>query len=803
MRITLNWLKDFLQTDASIEQLDTAFTRLGHEVEAVEYTGHNYDKVVVGYVAETKQHPNADRLNICTVDIGADELKQIVCGAPNVRKGLNVAVALEGAILPGDFEIKKSKIRGESSDGMICSTKELGLGTDSEGIWEMDTIVTVGTPLNEVLPKNDIVFDLSITPNRGDALSVLGLARDLAAGGIGTFSDEWISQYHDTDKKQHGEAEFMPEIKTDGCSFFCGISVRGIDNNIQTPDWIKTRLEAAGLRPINTAVDISQYVMLALGQPLHFYDSDNIDELIAVTTAKGGEKVNGLDDQTHTLNKDDLIIIDSKNVLGIAGIVGGVESSVTTKTKNVFIEAAQFDRGCIARTGQALQINSDARHRFERGIDPSKTLMAALISAYLLESICGGEVSHVAKAGQQMPVSATIDFNPELIRTFGGLDMSAKECTDILYILGYDITKDGDTFKVVVPPHLTMTETPEDLVEDILRIKGYDAVPVVLPSLNLNTISTAAPTRKIENFARRHMASCGYFEASSYSFISQKAAKLFGGGDESLKLTNPIDAEGMSDMRPSLLPSLLQAAERNRSRGEQSIHLAEVGTTFHSEADKVQKLDHTETLKVAAIRIGDSHSRNPHAAATKPNVFEIKANAFSILEALGHDLTRIMIKAEAPAWYHPERSGALIVQGRCVGHFGQLHPQTVKKMGLKDIACAMELDLSMLNIMKVKPQPFAMSTFQPVRRDFAFVVDKNLPAADLITTVRKAEKNLLQEVNIFDAYEGDKLPTGKKSLAISITLQADDKTLTEADITKVSDAIIAAAKKQHQAEIRS
>ncbi len=806
MRITLNWLKDYLKTDNSADEIAVAFNRIGHEVEAVETTGYEFNNVVVGKVLSTEKHPDADKLNICQVQVDDGPARQIICGAPNVRAGLTVAVATEGAVLPGDFKIKKAKIRGVESNGMICSVRELQLGDEHNGIWEMETDAKIGTPLNDILPKADTVFDLGITPNRGDALSVLGLARDLAAGGMGAYHETWQEKFGDEKNAKHGDAAFTPGIETDGCTFFCGLSVRGIDNTKQTPDWMKQRLEAAGLRPINAAADVSQYVMLTIGQPLHHYDGDKVSGSIKATEAKGGEKLNGLDGSEHTLNKGDLVIADDKGILGLAGIVGGEESSSTESTTHVYIEAAQFDADRIALTGQAHQIHSDARYRFERGIDPSKTLLAALVSAHLLQSICGGEISHVAKTGTQMPKAKTISFDPNLVKTFGGLDLDAKESKRILESLGFDVkgeAKNGGVFDVTVPPHLTAHENPEDLIEDILRIHGYDNVPTVLPTLNLNPITDAAPTRSIEIFTRRHMAGLGYFEGDSYRFISEKAAKLFGGGDASLKLTNPIDAATMSDMRPSILPCLLSAAERNKNRGEQSIRLAEVGMTFHPEADKKQKLDHTETLRCAALLVGDYVPRNPHLPTRKADVFAIKAHALSFIEALGHDLSRMMIKQEAPKWFHPTRSGTLIVQGRPVGYFGQIHPQVARQMGVKDTAYAFELDLSLLNTMNVKPGAFVMSQYQPVRRDFAFMVDSNVAAADLMTTVRKAsDKSLLQDVQLFDVYEGDKLPEGKKSVALSITLQAEDRTLKDDDINAVADKVIALAAKNHGAEIR-
>ena len=801
MRITYKWLKDFLKTEATPNQIADAFNRLGHEVEAIESTGYAYNNVVVGHVLETKKHPNADKLNICQVKVAEGDERQIICGAANVRAGITVAVALEGAVLPGDFKIKKSKIRGETSNGMICSERELNLGQDHKGIWEMDTDAAVGTPLDDLLPEADTIFELSITPNRGDALSVVGLVRDLAAGGLGTQDQHWAENLIKTAENAN-KATFTPKIETPECPYFCGISVKGIDNTVPTPAYIVERLEAAGLRPINAAVDISQYVMLTFGQPLHFYDADKLAGGIVAREARGGETLDALDDQTYTLHKGDLTIEDANGIVSLAGIVGCATHGAEEDTQNVYIEAAQFNRTKIAQTGQKLQVNSDARYRFERGIDPAQTKKAAYVAAALLSEVCGGKASIAEEVGTQLPTPVTITFDPMFVKTFGGLDLPAEESKALLEALGFKVTEKGPVFDVVVPTYLTMHSTPEDLVEDILRLKGYEAVPAILPALNLNPITTAAPEAKIQAFTRRHLATMGYFEANSYSFISHEGAKLFGGGDPSLQLLNPIDAEGMRDMRPSLLPGLIQAANRNFSRGEQHIYLAEVGTTFHPEVDKEKGLDHTEKQKVAALRLGPSHPRHPTHKPEEADVFALKADVFSLLQALGHDVNRVMVRPQAPEWFHPGRSGELVVQGRVVGHFGELHPQTLKKMRIKQKICVFEVDLSLLNQMKIKAQPFAMSTYQRVHRDFAFVLGREVPAEKLLATVKRAGKALVTGYHIFDVYEGEHLPEGKKSLAVRVTLQAQDRTLSEEEITQISDAIITAAEKNLAAEIR-
>lgn len=783
MELPISWLKTHLDTTAAVDDIARTLVQLGHEVEAVRSTGFSIDNVVVGRVLERVQHPNADRLGVCQVEVAKGDVRQIVCGAPNARAGITVAVALEGAKLPGDFVIKKAKIRDVESNGMICSQKELNLGTEAQGIWELITDAKSGTPLRDVLP-NETVIEVSVTPNRGDALSVYGLARDLAATGIGSLKALNISQ-PDTSKT----TPIAARIDDEGCSFFSGILIEGISHNT-SPKWLRESLESIGLRPINAIADITNFVLHDLGQPLHAYDADKLKGTIRAATAKGGETFDGLDGKTHTLNSGELVIADDSGVLGLAGIVGGVASSVTETTTRVYLEAAQFNRSRIALTGQAHQIHTDARHRFERGIDPAMTFAAAARAAQLIVDTCGGKIVAVEKVGNDTVSPTTIDFDPALVRSFGGLDLPSTAVLDSLKKLGYGVGK-----SITVPSWATSVTTPEDLVEEVLRLNGLDNVPAVLPPLNLNRIRDAAPRRNIERLARRHMATSGYLETLTYSFINQREAEVFGGGDESLQLLNPIDAEHMRTLRPSLLPGLLRAARENLARSEEHVMLAEVGTVFAPTG---------EGMHAAALRVGPNHSRHWQVRPTDANIFEMKALAQSLITAYGHAETTIQVRAEGPAFMHPTRSGSLFVQGRTVGYFGELHPLTLRDLNWKGGRVAvMFIDLDLLRATKPKFDAYVSSAFQPVRRDFAFVVDNDTTAGELIFTVRKAGAALVRDVQLFDMYNGDKLPEGKKSLALSVTLQAPDRTLTEAEIISVSDKIVVAAADKFKAELRT
>lgn len=797
MRFSLTWLRDFLETKASVDDITQTLTRLGLEVEGLERTTPNVPGVVVAKVLHAEKHPDADRLKVCKVDYGDGET-QIVCGAPNVRTGLTVAVATPGTTMPEGFKIKKSKIRGQESNGMICSQRELGIGDEHNGIWELpvDQLknATPGTPLSDAMGPGEVIFDLGVTPNRGDALSVAGIARDLAAAGLGTFKAHPAFTYAPA-----GAAPATPEIASDDCTFFAVCGVRDVAIG-ESPAWLKDRLQSAGLRPINAAVDIGNYVMLSLGQPLHLYDADKVTGPLRATTAKGGETFTGLDGGEHTLHTGELMIADSKRTLGLAGIVGGEESATLETTKNILIEAAHFSRSRIALSGQAHQIHTDARARFERGIDPTRTVEAAQWAAALVVGLCGGTAQPTVNTGTQQPAPVQVTFDPAFVGTFGGLALADAEVQTLLEKLGYGVEDHAGNFRVTVPPHIHGTSTPEDLVEDILRLKGYDAIEAMLPPARL--LAPQPQGKRMAGLARRHLATRSFFESLSYSFISEEAARLFGGGDASLKLTNPIDAATMSDMRPSLLPGVLAAAGRNLARGEETIRLAEVGTTFHpakGTGEGAQK----EVLRAAGVLMGPSGPRHWHTAPVKADVFTVKAEALALVEAAGFNVADVTVETGAPAWYHPGRSGQLKISGSVVGHFGELHPATQKALGLKQPAQVFELDLTALAGLTPKNTAFSLSPYQATRRDFAFVVDAATPAEKLLAALGKADSTLVQSISLFDVYVGDKLPAGKKSLAVSLTLQAADRTLTEADITAVAEKVVASAKAACNAELRA
>ena len=785
MLVPLSWLKEHLETEASVDDICDMLTQLGHEIEEVEDTSPSFDGIVIGHVLEREQHPEADRLGVCKVDIGDGEPKQIVCGAPNARAGIKVAVITVGARLPDGTKIKKSKLRGVESQGMICSERELELSDEHDGILELETDLALGTPFAETQGDGDVVIDVDVTPNRGDCLSIQGIARDLAAAGLGTLKPLSFPEAGNT------QSQIKCETKSENCMFFSGIEIRGI-KNAESPTWMKQKIEAAGLRPRSAVVDISNYIMLAMGKPIHTYDADKVKGNICAVDAKGGETYMGIGDTEVTFNAEDVMIMDDNGVIGAGGILGGESTAVDDNTTNVYIESAWFDRSRIAKTGQAHQLLTDARYRFERGIDPAETAEAGRWAAQLIQEICGGEVSAQQAVGSNKKDLPTITFDPAFVKTFGGLDIPTSEVKSILEALQFNVSENGGNLDVTPPSFRTFMQNPEDLVEEILRVKGYDAVPNVVMPLPMERQEIAAPTLRPDRTARRHLAGLGYLETITYSFVSEDLANAFAEGQDIRELEHPIDEATMSHMRPSLLPGLLDAADKNLARSENLTRLAEVGKTF---------VGRTETLCAAGIQL-PSTQRHWQGKNSDVDAFSAKADALNILETLGVATTRMQITDEAPSYYHPGRSGSLRLGNNVFGTFGEIHPAILKKFDLKGPIVGFELNLEVAAKIKSKTKAFKPSNYQPVERDLAFIVDENVAAGDLLNTIRNTTKDLGKSFDLFDVYTGTGVPEGKKSLAITMTLQANDRTLTDDEINKVVKQAVEAAEKHYQAELR-
>ena len=788
MKFTLNWLKQHLDTDLRAEQIAENLNKLGMEVEELEDTAKAYDNVVIGKIITRVQHPNADTLGVCQVQVGENDIRQIVCGAPNARDGLTVAVALEGACLPGDFKITKSKLRGETSNGMICSVKELGLGTESDGIWEVETDLAIGTPIIALVDDVDAVFDIDITPNRGDVLSVYGVARDLAAAGFGTLKTLESKDY------SNGESTSVKvNMNNDKCSFFSSFEIKGV-NNVESPLFITEKLEKVGLRPINAIADITNYVMLELGQPIHAYDANKLTGDITVGVSKGGEVLNGLDGAKHTLKADAITINDDSGVIGLGGIVGGVETSVDENTTDVFLEAAHFNKVTITLTGQAQQINTDARYRFERRVDPAMTRIAIAKAAELIQQICGGQVSELTTFGTDEVKPRVIEFDTTRMLTFAGVDLDTAECIKTLEDLHFVCTKKSDTvYNVTVPSFITIADTDADLIEEILRLKSFDIIPVTLPAPSLRKVNDWDSITRLDRTSRRTLVSLGYLEAINYSFVSPRITEIFAEKIDALVLANPI-SEDLSNMRQSLVPGLVESLAKNVKRGQADVMFAEVGRVFAKD---------DERLQAAAVRMGSKEQKSWNTDGKVADVFDIKSDLIKFLETIGVDVDKLMFKDTGCAkYYHPGRSASVMYKGKQIAQFGEIHPFAAKKILVKSGVVMFEVDLQALVNDTTKKGEFKLSQFQAVKRDFAFVIDQQVKAFDVLQTVKSSCRPLAKDATIFDLYEGENLGEGKKSLAISVTLQSDDKTLKEDEINAVAEKTINAVCKRFKAEIR-
>ena len=789
MKFSLSWLKEFidLKPETSVQDVCDMFVQLGHEVEGVEDESALFENVVVGHVLSREQHPDADRLGVCMVDVGSGEPQQIVCGAPNVRGGLTVAVALPGAVLPGDFEIKTSKIRGVASNGMICSERELGLGDEHNGIWEMDTDAKVGRPLALAMGRDDTLLDVDVTPNRGDCLSVYGMARDLAAAEIGSLKPVFAS----TGGK--GKPSIAAAIESANTYAFNGIEITGLTNG-ESPVWLKQRLEQAGLRPRSLVVDVTNYILVTTGQPLHAYDADKVQGIIRAVDAKGGETYQGIGDIEITLNAGDIAIVDDSGVIGLGGILGGESTAVSDGTKRVYLEGAWFDKSRIAQTGQAHQLITDARFRFERGVDPEMTLPALNWAADLIAELGGGTRTDVDSHGTNSKDLSAFTYNPEDCLRFGGMDVPADDQKAILERLGF--TVDGtETFQLTAPSWRTYMETAEDVVEEILRVKGYDSVPELQLAETVTQLPLAEsyPTLRASRTVRRALVGQGFIETITYSFIKRAHAEAFTShADALLDLDNPMDTETMTTMRPSLLPGLLVATAANLARKEAVPCMAELGTVFTAEGEKAH---------AAGVMVTDQ-TRHWQGNAVEANVYAAKAAVEAALVSFGIKLDSLQMRTPASAWYHPGRSAQLILGKTVLAEFGELHPKIAKLFDLKQRVVMFSLDCTALSQQKVKQRAFNVSPYPAVERDLAFVLDADVAAGQVRKTIQNAMKPLVQDVQVFDMYVGEGIPEGKKSLAFSILLQSAERTLEEKDITPLMDAAIAAVDKHYNGELR-
>ncbi|MCY4291953.1 MAG: phenylalanine--tRNA ligase subunit beta [Roseovarius sp.] len=787
MKFTLSWLKQHLETDASIGEITDTLTDLGLEVENVRNPAERLKEFTLAKVIGAEQHPNADKLRVCMVDT-SEGIKKIVCGAPNARAGIIAVFAKAGTYIPGiDKTIQTGVIRGEESHGMICSEREMEISDDHEGIIELPS-GEIGMRYIDWLEQNDPAkidpaIEIAITPNRPDALGVRGIAFDLAARGIGKMKEADTAEIE-------GKFPCSAEIKIDadtlenGCMVFAGRMVRNLKNG-PSPEWLQNRLRSIGVRPISTLVDITNYFTYDRNRPLHVFDADKIQGDFRIHRANGGETLVGLDEREYTFSRGQVVISDDSGIKSIAGIMGGLSSGCTMETKNVFIEAAVWDRIQVALTGRALKINSDARYRNERGIDPAFNMEGLDLATRMVLELCGGEASDVAMDGKMDIDARSYKFDPERVKSLVGMDISESEQRQTLTQLGFKL--DGNMASAPSWRPDIMGEA--DLVEEIARIASLTK----LEGTPMRRVNAGVPkpilsrAQKREQIARRTIAALGYSECVTYSFIDRDSARLFGGGDDTTMLANPINSE-MSHMRPNLLPGLLQAAARNQSRGMNDIAIFEVAHVFDGGEPEQQ------SLQICGLLTGKTGPKEANAANRAVDLLDARADAESALFALGAP-EKMQIFRNGESWWHPGRHGCFCLgPKRILGVFGELHPRVLRVMDVKGPAVAFTLYPEAIPVSRktgASRGAIEISDLQAVERDFAFVVDADIEAAVLVNAATGADKKLIRGVRVFDEFSGGSLDEGKKSLAISVRLEPTKSTLTDADIENVSNQIIA------------
>ncbi|MEJ1157510.1 phenylalanine--tRNA ligase subunit beta [Prosthecomicrobium sp. N25] len=805
MKFTLSWLKDHLDTSASLDEIVETLTMIGLEVEGVDDKAKALRPFTVAYVISAEQHPNADRLRVCMVDTGHGEPVQVVCGAPNARTGMKSVFSPPGTYIPGkDITLGVGTIRGVESRGMLCSAAELQLSDDHTGIIELPSDAPVGLSYVAYAELDDPVIDVSLTPNRADCTGVRGIARDLAATDLGTLKPDPMRGIHGLfPSPQKVELALAPEDSA-ACSAFFGRYVRGVRNG-PSPEWVQKRLRAVGLRPINALVDITNYISLDRGRPLHVYDADKLTGTIRARMGRTGESFLALDNKTYAVDERMCVIADDRAVLGLGGIIGGEDTGCSEETRNVFIECAYFDPLKIAETGRRTGIVSDARYRFERGVDPAFLGPGIELATRMVLDLCGGEPSEVVRVGAAPDPDRIITFPLSEVKRLSGLDLNWIEVKHILERLGFIVVSATDEFRVSPPSWRGDIHGKADLVEEVVRIHGLKNVPLK-PLERMGSVGEKVLTllQVRRSRARRTLAARGMMEAVTWSFVSKAEAEQFGGGQPALALANPIAAD-LSDMRPSLLPGLLGAAQRNADRGLGDVALFEVGQVFRGDRPEDQKTHASGVRRGTAVMTGAGR----HWSGSAPTVSwaDAKADALAVLEALGAPVDRVQLARTAPAWYHPGRSGVFQLGPQNVlAVFGELHPRLLEALDVGGPLVAFEVMLEAVPEPKARPTrskgALSVSELMPVRRDFAFVVDEAVEADRLVKAARGADKTLITEVGVFDVFRGPAIGEGKKSVAIEVVLQPQGKTMTDEEIEALGAKVVAAAAKATGAVLR-
>ena len=802
MKITFDWLKDYLDVKLKEEKLLEQLTNIGLEVESVENISVGNELFKIAKIIKTEKHPNADRLKVCDVDVGEKELKKVVCGANNAREGLITIYAPPGAVVPKTkIKLVVAKIRGVTSYGMLCSENELNLSDESEWITELlKSKYEKNVGKSYFTKSNSNLIDLSITPNRPDCLGIKGIARDLAASGFGKFKDpkkKIIKQK----KKQNLKVKINKE-KNRGCSVFGSCLITNVENK-ESPKWLKDKLVSIGQKPISAIVDITNYVMFDINRPLHAYDANKIEKGITVRNSKYGEEFTALDNKTYKLENGMCVISDNKGVLGLGGIIGGTRSGTELSTKNILLEAAYFDPSSIRRTAKKLNIDTDAKFRFERGIDPLSIEEGLNKASLLIKKICGGEISKIDIQKNETFKNKNVKFDPNLFEQITGFKIPLNKMYKILEDLGFKIKKDKNYFNLAIPSWRPDILQEIDIVEELVRITGYEKINLINPIKERNK-STLNQSQKLFHFLQRAIASKGYLEAITWSFTDSNFNNHFRNKIKEIKIINPISSE-LGVLRNSIFSNLIMYMSKNLDRGFKDLSIFEIGPIFFGSNPGEQ------STVVCGLSAGKKNRLSWIDKERNVDVFDIKKDVVQTLVEAGFNSDNFFIDNETPNYYHPGKSGRLFLnedKNNVAAFFGEIHPNVMKKVDIKTESLVgfeifvdnLKLPNKTLNDQKTK---FNVSDFQKSERDFAFIVDKEINAQKIVKIVSNVDLNLISNIKVFDVYQGENIPENKKSIAVSVTIQSSEKTLNDSDLEKINKSIVQAVESKTGAKIRS
>ncbi len=801
MKITFDWLQDHLKTNFKEKHLLEQLTNIGLEVESVVSLSADNEKFKIAKIIKTEKHPNADRLKVCDVDVGEKEFKKVVCGAANAREGIITIYAPPGATIPKTkTKLVIAKIRGVTSYGMLCSESELNLSDESEGITELSTKFEKSIGKNFFSKSKSNLIDLSITPNRPDCLGLRGIARDLAASGFGKLLELKEKKIKST-TKQTLKIKINKE-KNQGCTAFGSCLITNV-KNIESPQWLKNKLISVGQKPISAIVDITNYVMLDINRPLHAYDADKIEKSIIVRNSNSGEKFTALDNKEYKLEKDMCVISDQKGVLGLGGIIGGTRSGTELDTKNILLESAYFEPRSIRNTSKKLNLDTDAKFRFERGIDPSSIEQGLNKAATLIKEICGGEISKIDIQKTKNHKAQIVKFDTNLFEKISGFKISAKEMLKILEDLGFKCKKEKKYLRLTVPPWRPDISQEIDIVEELVRISGFDKIKTLAP-IKERTKSTLTQTQKLFHFLQRAIASKGYLEAITWSFTDSNYNDYFKQAKKEIKIINPISSE-LGVLRNSIFSNLIMYISKNLDRGFKDLSLFEIGPVFFGSSPGEQ------TTVVCGLSAGKKSRLSWIDKERNADVFDVKRDVVQTLIEAGYNSDKFFIDDKTPNYYHPGKSGRIFLNkdiDKVAAYFGEIHPNILKKLDIKtDALIGFEIFLEHLDFSKKtlndQKSKFTTSDFQKSERDFAFVVNRDVKAQDLINAISSVNQKLISNIKVFDVYEGENIPDNQKSIAISVTIQSTEKTLNDDDLEKINKLIIQTVENKTGAKIRS